>query len=102
MVISDNKHSERESHPMPYQLNLDLSGSAFLVSFRAPDKHSFRVKSVFKSSEHLSNSYRMNKFTTLFRVKGVVSSCFMQLPLDLNLSLVLFHSSFRERTLFDV
>ena len=44
----------------------------------------------------------MYKFTTLFGVKGAVSSCFKQLPSNLNVSLDLFHSSFGEKLLFAV
>ena len=44
----------------------------------------------------------MNKFTTLCGVKGVVFPCFKQSPLNVNLNLDLFHSSFGERLLFAV
>ena len=56
MLPSDDKNSEPESNPMLYQLYLYISESVFLVNFTAPDKQSFRVKSVFKSRDHLSNS----------------------------------------------
>ena len=69
---------------------------------KAPNKHSFRVKSAFKSFDHLSNLLTINKFTTLFGVK-VTLSCFQQLPLNFNLILELFiHTSFGERLLFAV
>ena len=80
MLPSDNKNSEPESNSMQYQLYLHISESVFSVSFTAPDKQSFRVKSAFKSRDHLSNSLTINKFTTLFRVKGALSSCFKQFP----------------------
>ena len=53
MLPSDNKISERELNPLP---ELCLSGSAFIASFTASSKQSFIVKSVFKSSDHMSNS----------------------------------------------
>ena len=56
MLSSDNENSERESSPIPYPLYLNLSGSVFLVSFTAPNKQSFRVKSVSKSRDHMPNS----------------------------------------------
>ena len=43
MLPSDNKNSERKSNPMPYPLYLYLSGSAFLVSYTAPNKKSFKI-----------------------------------------------------------
>ena len=47
--------SERQSNPMLYPLCLYLSSSAFLVSFKDPNKQLFNVKSVFKSLDHRSN-----------------------------------------------
>ena len=55
MLPSGNDNSEGKSNPMPQPLYLYLSGSAFLVSFTAPD-NDFRVKSVFNSCDHLSSS----------------------------------------------
>ena len=102
MLPSANKNSERESNPIPYTLYFYLFGSAFIASFTAPNKQSFRVKPIFKSRDYLSNSQTINKFTTLFGVKGVVSSYFKELPSNLNPSLELFHSIFGGRTLFTV
>ena len=59
---------ERESSPIPYPEYQYLFGSAFLVSFTVPKKQSFRVDFAFRSCDHLSNSYIIYKFTTLFGV----------------------------------
>ena len=49
---SVNGDCERESIPIFYLRYLYLSRSAFLVSFRNPDKQLTNVKSVFKSLAH--------------------------------------------------
>ena len=56
MLPSGNKNSERESNPMVLPLYLYLSGSSFLASFTDPNKKCFKVKSVFKFCDHVSNS----------------------------------------------
>ena len=79
-----------------------LSGSAFLIKLTATNKQSFRVNSACKSSDHLSNSLTINKFTTLFEAK-VILSCFKQLSLNFILILELFiHTSFVEILWFTV
>ena len=57
-----------ESNPMPKPLYLYLSQSVFSVSFTNPNKQSFKVKSVFTSDDHVSNSLTINKVTTCFQV----------------------------------
>ena len=52
MLPSVNEYSGRESIPMQYLLYLYLSRSAFLVSFRDPNKQLLNVKSVFKFLNH--------------------------------------------------
>ena len=47
MLSSVNENSERQSNPMPQPLYLYLSGSAFLVSFRDPNKQLLKVKYVY-------------------------------------------------------
>ena len=47
---------ERESDPTPYLEEEYLLGIAFLVSFTALKKQSFRVNSAFKSCDHAVNS----------------------------------------------
>ena len=56
MLLSDNKTTERRWNPMLLPLYLYLSGSVFLVSFTDPKKQSFKLKSVSKSRDHISNS----------------------------------------------
>ena len=48
-----------------------------LVTFADQNKQSFKVISVFKSHDHVSNSYTINKFTTFFGVKSALPSCFL-------------------------
>ena len=52
MLPSVYEKSKRESNPMPKLLYLDLSRSAFSVSFTDPNKQLPNVKSVFKSLGH--------------------------------------------------
>ena len=83
--------------------NLYLSVSALLVSFTAPNKQSFKVKSVSKSRDHVSNSQAINKFTTFFEVKASLSSFFKQLSLNSNLILeLLIYISFGQTLTFAV
>ena len=100
MLPSVNEKFERESNLMPQLLNLYLSESAFLVGFTEPNKQHPKVKSVFKSRDHVSNSYTIKKFTTLLGVKGVLSCCLKQLCSNLNLILDLFHMGFGETLVF--
>ena len=90
MLPSDNKNSERESNLMLYLLYLYLFGPAFLVSFKAWNKEPSRVEKVFKSRDHLPNSKKINRLTTLFRVKGALSS-YLEL---------FIHTSFEQRLTF--
>ena len=80
MLQSGNENSEHDLNPVPYTIYTYLSGSAFLVILTAPNKQSFRKKSVFKSRDHLSNSKTINKFIALFEVKVALFSYFKQLP----------------------
>ena len=50
-----NENSERELNPIPQTLYTYLSGSAFLVNLAPPNKQPFKVKSEFKSQDHVSN-----------------------------------------------
>ena len=50
MLPSGN--DKRESNPMPQQLYLYLSGSAFLVSFADPNRQLSNVNSAFKFLNH--------------------------------------------------
>ena len=49
------ENRKRESNLMLQPLDFYLHESAFLVSFTAPNKQLRRVKSVFKSLDHVSN-----------------------------------------------
>ena len=49
----------------------------FFANLTDPNKQFFRVKSTFKYCDHLSDSYAMDKFITIFGVK-VTLSCFTQ------------------------
>ena len=48
--------SEREANPVPYLEYKYLFWSVVLVNLTAPNKQSFRVKSVLKSCDHVSDS----------------------------------------------
>ena len=61
MLLSDNENSER-NWILCCSLYLHLSGSAFLASLRDPKKQSFKVKSVFKYCDHVSNSHEQVPF----------------------------------------
>ena len=56
MLLSGNENSERESNPKPEPVYMYLSQLTLLDSFTALNEQSFRVKSVFKSRDHVSNS----------------------------------------------
>ena len=57
---------------------------------------------MFQFRDYLSNSYKINKLTTLFGVKDTLF-CFKQLPLTSNLVLELFiHTTFGEGLSFAV
>ena len=49
------KKSNCELNPIPYPELEYLSGSAILLSLRAPNKQCLNVKSAFKSRDHISN-----------------------------------------------
>ena len=50
------KNSDRESNSTPHPDYEYLSVSSFLITLTLPNKQPFRVKSVFKSCDHVSNS----------------------------------------------
>ena len=52
---SGNENSERTSNLIPQPVYTYLSGSAFLANVTPPNEQSFKVKSEFKSCEHVSN-----------------------------------------------
>ena len=52
MRPSINEYSEQETNPMPWPLYLYLSRSAFLVSFKNPNKQLFNLRSLFKFRNH--------------------------------------------------
>ena len=56
MLSSGNKKDDSISNLMLQPLYLYLSVPAFLVSFTAPNRQSFRENSVFKSHDHVPNS----------------------------------------------
>ena len=56
ILSSGNENNDCVSNLMPQPLYLYLSVSAFLVSFTAPNRQSFRANSVFKSRDHVPNS----------------------------------------------
>ena len=56
MLLSDNENSERESNPIPEPVYIYLSQLTLFDSFIALNEQSFRVKSAFKSRDHVSNS----------------------------------------------
>ena len=93
MLPSSNEKSEREVNATPYPEQEHLSGSSFSIILRFANKQSFKVKSVFKSCDYVSNSQTLSKFTTLCGVKGA---------LNFSLILDLFHISFGKTLLFAV
>ena len=54
MSLSGNENSERESNPIPWPPYTYLSGSALLANLTTPNKQSFKLKSKFKSRDHVS------------------------------------------------
>ena len=73
MLSSVHENSTHESNPMSQLLYLYLSGSAFLVSFTAPNKQLSSVQSVFKSFDHVSNLCEVYKLTTFTWRKDTLS-----------------------------
>ena len=55
------KKSNCELNPIPYPELEYLSGSAILVSLRAPNKQYFNVQSASESRDHISNSQKNTK-----------------------------------------
>ena len=53
---NNNNNTEREWNPIPFPIYTYLSGSVFLVNLTAANKQSFKVKSVFKPRDRVSNS----------------------------------------------
>ena len=56
MLPWGNENAEWQSNPMPQLLYLYLSASVYLVSLTDPNTQFFKVKSVSKSRDHVSNS----------------------------------------------
>ena len=56
VLPSGNENSECKSNPIPQPVYTYLIGSAFLANLTPPNKQSFKVKSVFKPCDHVSNS----------------------------------------------
>ena len=94
-----SEKSDRESNPIPYSDEQYLSGSLLVVKLTASNKQSFKVKSAFKSGDHVSNSKTIIKFLILLGVK-VTLSCFKELTLDSALTFELYHLTFGERHLY--
>ena len=67
--------SEWDSNSIPHPEEENVLGLGFLVNLRFPSKQSFRVKSAFKSCDHISNSQTIKKVMTLEGLK-VSFSCF--------------------------
>ena len=57
------KKGNCELNLLPYPELKYLSGSAILVSLRAPNKQYFNVQSAFKSRDHISNLQKIQRFT---------------------------------------
>ena len=56
MLLPGHENSECKSNPIPQPVYTYLSGSAFLGNVTPLNQQSFKVKSEFKSRDHLSNS----------------------------------------------
>ena len=54
-LASVNDNSEREHNPIPKSLYTGLFGSASSANLTLPNRQSFKVKSEFKSPDHVSN-----------------------------------------------
>ena len=52
---SGHENSERESNPIPEPVYTCSSGSEFLANLEPPNKQSYKVKSEFKSRDHVPN-----------------------------------------------
>ena len=55
-LLSGNENSERKLNPIPQPAYMYLFESAFLANLTPKNKQSLKVKSEFKSRDHLSNS----------------------------------------------
>ena len=55
MLPSVNKNSEQDSNAIPQPLYTYLPGLTFLANLTPSNKHSFKVKSEFKSCDHVFN-----------------------------------------------
>ena len=68
MFPSISVNSEQESNPILYSLYLHLSGSAFLVNFKDPDKQIFNVKSEFNflTMGLMCNKYYIYIYTYIY------------------------------------
>ena len=53
MLTSGNEISQCESNPIPVCKYLSIS--VFLANLTPPNKQSFKIKSVFKSHDHVPN-----------------------------------------------
>ena len=65
MLPLGNENSEPESNPIPWPLYTYLAGSVFLANLTPPNKQSYKLKSVFKFHDHISNSLIIRKFRVL-------------------------------------
>ena len=54
--LTGNENSELEWNKIPKPQYMYLSGSAFLVNLKFPNKQSLKVKSEFSSGDHAFNS----------------------------------------------
>ena len=54
--LTGNENSELEWNKIPKPQYMYLSGSAFLVNLKFPNKQSLKVKSEFNSCDHAFNS----------------------------------------------
>ena len=52
----ESEKSESKSNPLSLPLYTYLSGSAFLINLRPPNKQSFKAKSEFNTCGHIFNS----------------------------------------------
>ena len=68
MLPSVNKNSDQELNLMLYPLYLCLTESAFLVSFRDPNKQLFSVKSMLAFLNHGFSVYEVYKCVTFLAI----------------------------------
>ena len=80
-LLSGNENSEWESNPIPQQVHMYLSRSAYLANLTPPNKQSFQVKSEFEFYDHVSNSQTIKEF--IFGGVQVAFFCFKQFPLNI-------------------